>query len=108
MMEIFDHKLSSFEVCQKLELRKKAKNETVDDYIAILEEIASQADIPGSYLVSCIVEALQDYSHDAMILNAVRTMRDLLEVMQIYVQKKTKRNLMAAQTIRLVQYQTSE
>lgn len=80
----FDRKWTAREVYDQLKQRKRQTDESLRRYVAVMEEIASRADIAEMDLIDCIIKGLQDKSGNIQLLLSARSLKDFKEVLKRY------------------------
>lgn len=68
MLKEFDETLTQREVYTLLQNRKKKPEESLKRYIAIMEEIASRANLADIDLIDCIIAGIGDKSQQTSML----------------------------------------
>ncbi|XP_078051684.1 uncharacterized protein LOC144477819, partial [Augochlora pura] len=86
----FSKTVDTHKIHKELSRRFKRSNETYQEYIYQMLEIAKQADMEVSAVIKYIIDGVQDEETNKMILYGARTVRELKEKFEFYEDMKEK------------------
>lgn len=78
------------DVFQQLKARHLKSNESVQRYVIEMQEIASHAPVPEADLLECIIDGLNDKSHNIGVLLGARTIRELKPLIDRYEKRRIR------------------
>ena len=79
-------KISSVQVHKLLMSRFKRKEESVQEYVLVMREIGSRANIEPEVIIQCIIEGIPDDSANKVVLYGAKKFAELKEKIKIYDQ----------------------
>ncbi|KAM8702249.1 hypothetical protein ACLKA7_005112 [Drosophila subpalustris] len=89
LLQVFEKKVTSWDVCKQLEARKIAKGESALQYFVVMCGIAAQAEIATTDVIKFIVEGLQDQTGLAAAMLYCTSLSELRDQMMTY--EKTRK-----------------
>ncbi|KAG5862296.1 hypothetical protein JTB14_027695 [Gonioctena quinquepunctata] len=66
--------------------RKKRREESVEEYVLIMREIGSRANIESEVLVQYIIDSIQDDTSNELVMYGAKTFGEFKEIVKLYEQ----------------------
>jgi hypothetical protein len=88
LLEEFGKHTNSAEIHKKLSSRKKKSDETFQQYLFSMKEIASQGDVEESALIDYVVQGIPDEETNKSILYGAKSIKHLKEKLLVYTKFK--------------------
>ncbi|KAG5872015.1 hypothetical protein JTB14_036441 [Gonioctena quinquepunctata] len=82
----FEVKVSSAQIHKLLMARKKRREEPVQEYVLIMREIGSRANIESEVLIQYIIDGIQDDTSNKLVLYGAKTFGEFKEKVKLYEQ----------------------
>ena len=91
LIQEFEVKVSSAQVHKLLMSRTKKREESVQEYVLIMREIGSRANIESEVVIQCIIDGIQDHVSNKVILYGARNFSEFKEKVRLYEQMKSSK-----------------
>lgn len=88
----FQVKVSSIQVHKLLMSRTKKREESVQEYVLVMREIGSRANVENEVLIQCIIDGIPDDVSNKVILYGARNFAEFKEKVKLYEQMKAGRS----------------
>lgn len=91
LIDEFDTKINAAQIHKMLMMRKKKSDETVQEYVLIMREIGSRADVEPETIIQYIIDGISDEVPNKLILYGARNFLEFKDKVKLYDQMQKKR-----------------